>query len=194
MPADQTGERPQMLASLATFAVLLAAEAAKKEGGLPQLNPHDFAPQLIWLALTFGALYFLLSKVALPKVGGVIEARRQRIQRDLDDATRLKGETEQALATYEASLASARTRAGGIAKDMRDKLATEVDGQRATVEKQVGSRLADAERRIADMKSKAMTEVGQIATDTAEAIVAQLTGKPVSKDEVRQAVKLVAGE
>ena len=178
-----------MLASLATIAVLLAEG---KEGGLPQLNPHDFAPQLIWLALTFGALFWLLSNVALPKVGGVIEARRQRIQRDLDDAARLKGETEQALATYEASLASARTRAGGIAKDMRDKLATEVEGQRTVVDNQVGSRIADAERRISDMKTKAMAEVGQIAADTAEAIVAQLTGKPASRDEVRQAVEFVS--
>ena len=177
-----------MLASFATLAVALAGEA---KSGLPQLNPRDFAPQLIWLALTFGTLFLLLSKVALPKVGSVIEARRQRIQRDLDDAARLKGETEQALATYETSLASARTRAGGLAKDMRDKLATEVEGERAKVDRQVGSRLADAERRIADMKTSAMTEVGQIATDTAEAIVLQLTGKPVSKDEVRQAVALV---
>ena len=180
-----------MLASLATMAVMLAAEA-KKEGGLPQLNVHDFAPQLIWLVLTFGALFFLLSKVALPKVSGVIEARRDRIQRDLDAAACLKGETEQALATYESSLASARMRAGGIAKDMREKLAAEVEGQRAKVDKQVGSRIADAESRIAAMKTKAMGEVGQIASDTAEAIVAQLTGKPVSKDEVKRAVAQVA--
>ena len=179
-----------MLASLATFAVLLAAEP--KGGGLPQLNPHDFAPQLIWLALTFGALYFLLSRVALPKVGGVIEARRNRIQKDLDDAARLKGETEQALATYESSLTAARTRAGGLAKDMRDKLATEVEAQRAKVDSQVSSRIADAERRIGDMKTKAMAEVNQIATDTAEAIVSQLTGKPVNKEDVARAVKLVA--
>lgn len=179
-----------MLASLATFAVLLATEP--KGGGLPQLNPHDFAPQLIWLVLTFGALFFLLSKVALPKVGGVIEARRTRIQRDLADAARLKVETEQALSTYESSLASARTRAGGMAKDMRDKLATEVESERAKVDKLVTSRIADAERRITEMKTRAMTEVGQIATDTAEAIVTQLTGKPVSKAEIGQAVALVA--
>ena len=182
-----------MLASLATFAVVLAAEPKSGGGGgLPQLNPHDFAPQLIWLALTFGALYFLLSQVALPKVSGVIEARRQRIQRDLDDAARLKGETEQALATYETSLASARNRAGGIAKDMRDKLAVETEAERAKVDRQVGSRITDAERRISEMKTRAMTEVSQIATDTAEAIIGQLTGKPVSKDEVARAVKLVS--
>ena len=181
-----------MLSSLAAVAVALAAEA--KGGGLPQLNPHDFAPQIIWLVISFGVLYVLLAKVALPQVGGVIEDRRQRIQSDLDEAQRLKSETEKALADYEASIASARSRAGGIAKDMRDKLATETEAERGKVDKLVAGRLGDAERRIGDMKTKAMSEVGQIASDTAEAIVAQLTGKPAAKDEIRQAVALAAGE
>lgn len=181
-----------MLASLTTLAVVLAGEA--KGGGLPQLNRHDFAPQLIWLVLTFTVLWWLMAKVALPKVGGVIEERAQRIQRDLDEAARLKGETEQALADYEASLASARGRASGIAKDIRDKLTSEVDAERAKVEKQVASRLADAEKRISDMKTRAMSEVGQIASDTAEAIVTELQGKPAAKDEVAGAVKAVLGK
>ena len=109
-------------------------------------------------------------------------------------STRLKGETEQALADYEASLASARGRASGIAKDIRDKLTTEVDAERGKVEKQVASRVADAEKRIKDMKIRAMTEVGQIASDTAEAIVAELLGKPAAKEAVAGAVKAVLGK
>lgn len=180
-----------MLAGFATLAVALAGDA--KGGGLPQLNPHDFAPQLFWLALTFGVLWWLMAKVALPKVGGVIEERAQRIQRDLDEAARLKTETEKALADYEASLASARTRASGIAKDIRDKLTGETDAERAKIDKQVASRVADAERRINDMKTRAMKEVGQAAADTAEAIIAELQGKPAGKDEIAGAVKAVMG-
>lgn len=180
-----------MLAGFATLAVALAGDA--KGGGLPQLNPHDFAPQLFWLALTFGVLWWLMAKVALPKVGGVIEERAQRIQRDLDEAARLKTETEKALADYEASLASARARASGIAKDIRDKLTGETDAERAKIDKQVSSRVADAERRINDMKTRAMKEVGQAAADTAEAIIAELQGKPAGKDEIAGAVKAVMG-
>ena len=179
-----------MLASFATLVVALAGDA-KGGGGLPQLNPNDFAPQLIWLVLTFGVLWWLLAKVALPKVGGVIEERAQRIQRDLDEAARLKTETEKALADYEASLASARGRASGIAKDIRDKLGAEVDAERAKVERQVASRLADAEKRIDDMKARALSQVGQIASDTAEAIVAELQGRPAGKDEIAGAVNAV---
>jgi len=180
-----------MLASISTFAIALATEA--KKGGLPQLNTNDIAPQLIWLALTFVVLYFLMSKVALPKVGSVIEERAQRIQRDLDEAARLKSDTEKALADYEASLSSARSRAGGIAKDIRDKLTAEVDGERAQSEKLMAAQVTDAEKRIADMKTRAMSEVGQIATDTAEAIVGKLQGKPAQRDAIAGAVKSVLG-
>ena len=180
-----------MLASFTSIAVVLAGQ---QKGGLPQLNPNDFAPQLIWLAISFLALWWLMAKVALPKVGSVIEERAQRIQRDLDEAARLKAETEQALADYEASLTAARGRASGIAKDIRDKLAAEVEAERAKVERQVVTRTVDAEKRIADMKTRALAEVGQIATDTTQAIVAELTAKSVDRAEVEGAVKTVMGK
>ena len=85
----------------------------------------------------------------------------------------------------------ARGRATGIAKDIRDKLTGEVDAERTKVERQVASRLNDAEKRIDDMKARAMTEVGQIAADTAEAIVAELQGRPAVKAEVADAIKAV---
>ena len=73
-------------------------------------------PQLFWLALTFGLLYVLLKRFALPRVGEVIEERRERIERDLEKAEKLKAETQLALSNYELALAEARTKAGVIAK------------------------------------------------------------------------------
>lgn len=160
---------------LASFAVIAAA-AADKKAGLPQLNVADFAPQLIWLAITFGVLYFLLSRFTLPKIGEVIEKRQQRIQRDLDEAQRLKTETEKALATYEDALNAAKTKASGIAKETREKLGAEVEAQRQKVERQLAQTLADAEARIAKTKTDAMAQVDLIAGETAAAIVDKLIG------------------
>jgi F-type H+-transporting ATPase subunit b len=178
-----------MLTSAAAFAAAAgAAGAAAAKGGLPQLHVPDFAPQLIWLAITFGALYFLMSRVALPRIGEVIEERRQRIQRDLDEAERLKSETEKAIANYEQALADARAKAGGIAKETRATLASEVDAERATVEQEIAAKLADAEARIAKTKSNALSQVNDIAADTASAIVERLLGQKVSVDDVRTAL------
>ena len=116
-----------MIAAIPAFIVAAAAAAATthegKSGGLPQLNPADFAPQLIWLAITFTVLYFILARVALPRIGEVIEERRDRVQRDLDSAERFKKETDAALAAYERALAEARAKASSMAKNMREKLA-----------------------------------------------------------------------
>ena len=158
------------------------------------LDAGTFVPQLVWLALSFGLLYLLLKRFALPRVGEVIEERRERIQRDLDKAEQLKAQTEQALAEYEQALAEARAKASVIARDMRDKLAAEVDGERAAVDAQIAQKLADAEARIAQSKSRAMASVGDIAAETAGAVVAKLLGGEVSKDEVRRALVQRAAE
>lgn len=160
----------------------------------PPLDPGTFVPQLFWLALSFGLLYLLLKRFALPRVGEVIEERRERIQRDLQKAEELKVETEQALATYEKALGEAHTKASGIAKDIRDKLAAELDAERGKVEAEITAKTSVAEARIAQSKANAMARVNEIAADTAGAIVARLTGKEVSKDEVQRALVQRAAE
>ena len=182
-----------MLASLAVL-VAATAEATEQTGGLPQLNAPDFAPQLIWLAITFGALYFILSRWSLPRITEVIEERRDRIQRDLDEAESLKGETEKALIAYEQELAAARGRAGSIARETREKLAAEVEQERTRVDGQVNAKLADAEKRIAEMKTRALAQVNEIATDTAGSIVEKLIGAEVSAEDARGALEPVPGE
>jgi F-type H+-transporting ATPase subunit b len=158
------------------------------------LDSGTFAPQLVWLALTFGLLYVLLKRFALPRVGEVIEERRDRIQRDFEKAEKLKAETQQALATYEQALAEARNKAHGLARDMRDQLAAEVEKERAAVEAQIVAKLNDAEARIAQSKTKAMASVDQIAAETAAAVVSKLLGKEVSNDEIQRALVPRAAE
>ena len=122
----------------------------------PPLDPTTFAPQLFWLALTFGALYIILSRVALPRVSEVIEERRDRIQRDLDAAERLKDETDKALQGYEKALSDARSNASGLAKQEREALDAEVAAEQSKVEDQITAKLAEAESRIAETKTKAL--------------------------------------
>ncbi|HUS98229.1 MAG TPA: F0F1 ATP synthase subunit B [Hyphomicrobiaceae bacterium] len=181
---------------LAWLTVALAAvpDTVEKKSGLPQLNLPDFAPQLFWLALTFGILYFILARFTLPRIGSVIEERENRIQRDLDEAERLKSETESALAAYEQALADARARANALARDTREKLAAEVEQERTKVEAGLAAKLAEAETRIGTMKASALAEVGSIARDTVADVVKKLIGSDVTPDEIRAAMQPGAGE
>ncbi len=155
---------------------------------MPQLELHDFAPQLIWLAISFVTLYFIMARVALPRIANVLEERRDRIASDLDKAEQLKKKTDLAIAAYEESLAEARNQAHAIAQETRDRLAAEVDAERAQVEKQIAGKTAKAEASIAKAKASALTHLNEVAADTAEAIVTQLIGGRLTKNEVSQAV------
>jgi F-type H+-transporting ATPase subunit b len=160
----------------------------------PPLDPTGVVPQLFWLALTFGLLYLLMKRFALPRVSEVIEERRERIERDLAKAEALKGETELALASYERALGEARTKAGTIGKDVHAKLMAEVDAERAKVDTEIAAHVAEAEARIDQARARAMAGVGEIAGETAGAIVAKLIGREVSQDEVKRALMQRAAE
>lgn len=154
----------------------------------PPLDPQNISPQLIWLVLTFVVLYVLLSRMVLPRIGEVIEERKDRIKRDLAAAERLKSETEKALASYEKALTDARANASSIARQTRDSLSAEVGKERKSIEDQLARKLADAEASISANKNKALASVKDIAGDTVMAIVSALTGGSVSKDEADRAV------
>lgn len=162
------------------------AHEAGQKAPFPPLDPNNFAPQIIWLAITFAMLYWLMSKIALPRIGEVIEERRDRIQRDLDAAEALKAETEKAIADYEQALSDARSKASGIARETREKLAAQTDKKRQESEAQVNAKIAEAEGRIDAMKTKALTSVSDIASETASAIVAKLIGENVSAADAKK--------
>ncbi|MGE0767327.1 MAG: F0F1 ATP synthase subunit B' [Hyphomicrobiaceae bacterium] len=175
--------------STQTVGVVAAADPHGAGGhNFPPFDPSTFAPQLVWLAISFAALYFIMSRKALPGVAAVLTERRERIRRDLTEAERLKAETDAALAAYEKSLADARGKAQGMAKDMRDRVAAEMDSARRSVDEANATKLAETEAQIADTKSRALANVNQLAAETASAIVERLIGQTVNADDVQRAV------
>jgi F-type H+-transporting ATPase subunit b len=159
-----------------------------------QLNINDFAPQLIWLAISFVLLYLIMSRLALPRVGQILEERSSRISGDLAAAAKLREDTEQAIAQYEQALADAKARAQGIARQARDEMTRDIERQRAEVDQTIAAQTTDAEKRINTMKEAALTHVGEIATDTAEALVARLLGKTVDRSELQGAINEALGK
>lgn len=159
----------------------------------PPFNPQTFASQIFWFVICFVLLYVLMSRVALPRVGAIVNARAGKIADDLAGAQKLKDETDQAIAGYEKKLADARANAQSIAGQTRDKLMAEADGRRKTLEGGLADRLHEAEKTIVQTKTQAMSNVRAIASDAASAIVERLIGtKPDAKavtDAVDQALK-----
>ena len=145
-------------------------------GGFPPFESSTYASQLVSLVIAFVALYLIVSRIALPRVGSVIDARQNAIEGDLAAAQKLKDESDAALKAYESDLAAARSRAQAISNETREKLNAASEAERKTLEDRLSVKLADAEKQIAATRQSAMSNVRGIAVDAAGAIVQQLTG------------------
>lgn len=158
----------------------------------PPFDPATFPSQLLWLAITFGALYLLMSKLALPRIGGILENRKTLIDTDLAAADADRQKTDAAVAAYEKALAEAKSKAQGIANQTREAIQADLSAKRSAAEADLSAKVSAAETRIAQTKAEALTHVDDIAAETAQAVVGQLVGD-VSPDSVRAAVAKVKG-
>ena len=170
-----------------------AVHEVEHEAAFPPFDATHFPSQILWLAITFGVFYFLVSKMIAPRISGIIEARESRIASDLAEASRMKNEADAAVAKYEQELSEARAKSAAIAAEARDKAKAEADAERARIEGELAAKLSAAETSIADIKSKAMAEVSGVAEDVASEIVSQLTGVSVGKADVAAAVGAAKG-
>jgi F-type H+-transporting ATPase subunit b len=154
----------------------------------PPFASENFPSQLLWLAISFGALYLVMARIALPKLGAVIEARKARIAKDLDDAAAMQQKANAAAAAHEKTIADARANAQALAQEARDKLAAEAAVKRRGLEAELASKLAAAETQIAATRAQAMSNVETIAREAASAIFQRLLGRPANPEAVAQAV------
>jgi F-type H+-transporting ATPase subunit b len=142
----------------------------------PPFQKDTFASQLVSLVIAFVALYLIVSRVALPRVGKTIDDRQKAIEGDLTAAQTLKDESDAALKAYENELAAARARAQAIGAETREKLNAASEAERKKLEEALSAKLAEAEKAIASTRESAMSNVRGIAAGAAAAIVQRLTG------------------
>ena len=167
-----------------------AAHGGGHEGGVfPPLDQSTFPSQIFWLIIFFAALYLLMSRFALPRIGAIIQSRQAKIDSDLGRAQALKDETESAVKAYEKALADARGRAGDIARETREAVAKQVEAEQHKLDEALAAKIADAEGKISKSKAKALESVEDIAAESAAEIVAALTGTKVTKTALAKALK-----
>jgi len=162
--------------------------ASEHGRGFPPFEKQTFASQLLWFALTFVVLYLLMSRLALPRIGSILEERRRRVEGDLAEAQRLKEASDAAIAAHEKALAEARGRAQTLANETREKAAAAAELRRKEVDAKLSAHIAEAEKSIAGTRTAAMANVHGIATEAAAAIVERLTGIAPRSQEVADAV------
>ena len=156
---------------------------------MPQLQPGDFAPQLIWLAITFALLYLALSRLVLPRIESVIGQRTSRISADLDKARDAQRHSEEEMARYEAEIAQAKAKAQARQREAREKLDGELSVKRAALDKDLGVKAAQSEEKVRGLLERASSQMETMTSGVVNDIVKELAGVEVSDDEVRAALR-----
>ncbi len=166
----------------------MATDADADSVGMPQLDFATFPSQIFWLIVALVALYFILSKVALPRIAGVIEERHDAIEDDLDRAADFRRRASEAEAAYEAALAEAKQRAGEIAAKARAEMQADVDKAIAKADAEIAARAAEGEKRIADIRASALRSIEEVANDAAAALVDRLAPGAADPAAIQSAV------
>jgi F-type H+-transporting ATPase subunit b len=173
-------------ATVLTPSLALAAEEGG--GGMPQLDVTTFPSQLFWLAIAFSVLFILMWKVAVPRVGDVIEAREQKIRADLERAEQLRDEIAETEAEVEKALSTARAEAQDIVRKAQEKINSDHAKKQEKLDAELSERVAEAESRINAAREEAMASVKDVARDVAAASIEKLTGDKADDAAVSKAV------
>ena len=152
-----------------------AAEASAP--GMPQLDITTFGKQIFWLVLTLVAIYFVLSRIALPRIAGILAERQGTMTNDIAAAEDLKAKAEAAEAAYEKALADARAEAQRIAAETKAAIQADLDIAIAKADAEISVKAAESEKAIAEIRAGAMEAVKEVSKDTAKEIVAVMGGK-----------------
>lgn len=150
------------------------AAAAAEGAGLPQLDVTTFPNQIFWLVVTLVVIYFVLSKVALPRIASVLAERQGTITNDLAKAEELKAKAAEAEDAYNKALADARAEAGRIAAEAKAEMQAEVETAMAKADAEIAARTSESEARIAEIREGAAAAVKEVARETAQEVVAAM--------------------
>lgn len=156
------------------------AEAASAPG-MPQLDFSTWGNQIFWLILALLAIYFVLSRVALPRIAAILAERQGTITNDIAAAEDLKAKAQEAEAAYEKALVDARAEAHRIVEEAKAEIQADLDAAIAKADEEIAAKSAESEKAIAEIRAGAMDAVKEVAADTAKEIVSALGGKADDK-------------
>ncbi|MDG3040902.1 F0F1 ATP synthase subunit B' [Roseicyclus marinus] len=163
--------------------------AAGGEAGIPQLAFDTFPNQIFWLVVSLVAIYFILSRVALPRIAAVLAERQGTLTNDLAAAEDLKRKAVEAEAAYNKALADARTEAQKIAEETRAGIQADLNEAIAKADAEIAAKAAESEARIAEIQAGAVQSIEEVAKSIAGDIAAAVApGASVDADAIANAV------
>jgi F-type H+-transporting ATPase subunit b len=159
---------------------------------MPQFDPSTFSSQIIWLVISFAGLYWALTRLTLPRIAEVLEARQSKIDDDLDRAVELEQQAKDALATYEAAVEAAKAEAQSVVRQGVEEMAAVAQKRHGEMAEKLAAQVSAAEARIAEAKETALANIRQVASEAARAATLRVIGVEIDQDQADAAVAVAA--
>jgi len=162
------------------------------ESGMPQLNPEFWSAQIFWLIVIFSILYLIIWKIFLPKIGYSIENRKSKIVNDLQEAQKLKENTEKKLKEYEKIIRDSKIEAKKILEEAKRKLEADIEKKKEKFNSEIEEELLNVEKEIKNLKKSSVSSVIKISEELASEVVKQVLLTDVNKSSISAIVDVVA--
>lgn len=185
--SDYMGLTPTLLAPEPVIAI--EEQHASSAGGLPQFDPSSWPSQIFWLAICFAVLYLIFSRVTLPRFGGIIEARRAKIEGDMKTAETASAEAERIKEQFELSLRQAATDASATIKEADDEAKARLAAAVADFRTRYDAEIAKTEARLVDATRTAMEDMNKIAAEVAAQAAEKIAGIPADHSQAESVVR-----
>jgi F-type H+-transporting ATPase subunit b len=157
-----------------SHAAAAGGHGAEGASAFPPFDASLFQSQLIWFALTFAALYFVVWRYITPSVEGVLTKRAGALKADLDAAQSESAAADSARAAAERANAEARAEARLLVENGRASVQTALAAEAARTEEGLAQQIAAAEARVGEMRQAALAQVQSLSDDLARDVVARL--------------------
>ena len=171
-----------------SFVFLTSAQSAET-GGMPQLNPEFWISQIVWLVITFGILFIVLSKFILPKISDNLETRKSQILENIENAEKQREESEKKLKEFDKIIVESKNKAKNLFNDARQKVLDDVNKKKAALEKNIDDEINAAEQEIDQLKKSSHEKITKIAIETSSDLVKQLIGEEVNNSSISAIVE-----
>ena len=174
--------------SFLAFAPFVASDVFAAEAGMPQLDPTYWASQVFWLAIIFSSIYFLIAKIFIPKIKSNIDAREDKIRKDIEEANLLKEEADKKLKKYNTLIEEAKVSAKKMLFDSRKKLNEDIQIKKDQIEKEIQKETENAEKEIKKFKISSSNKVGLISEEIVSNVIKDIFGEDLNKSSIKATV------
>ena len=171
-----------------SFVQITSAQSGES-GGMPQLNPEFWVSQILWLVLTFGILYIVLSKLILPKISDNLESRKSQILENIETAETQREESEKKLKEFEKIILESKLEAKNYFNEARQKILKDINNKKVALEKDIDNEISAAEQEVNNLKITSSEKIKKIAIETSSELIKQLIGEEANNSNISAIVE-----